>query len=74
MSYANPPNRTKRARVTRAQRMLASLIAGSGVHEIGATERLTPKRTESILRQELRDRWVAPAEDFAGFRSPGSSK
>jgi hypothetical protein len=65
MSHINPPNRTKRARVTRAQRILASLIAGSGVDEIAGKERLTPKRTESILRQELRSRWVAPAEDFA---------
>jgi hypothetical protein len=32
--------------------------------EIGAAERLTRKRTESVLRQELRSRWVAP-EDFA---------
>jgi hypothetical protein len=65
MSDATPPTRSKRARVTRAQRVLASLIAGAGVDEIAATERLTPKRTESILRQELRNRWVAPAEDFA---------
>ena len=65
MSDANPPTRSKRARVTRAQRVLASLVAGAGVDEIGATERLTRKRTESILRQELRNRWVAPADDFA---------
>ena len=65
MSDANPPIRSKRSRVTRAQRVLASLIAGAGVDEIGATERLTRKRTENILRQELRNRWVAPAEDFA---------
>jgi hypothetical protein len=65
MTTTNPPNRTKRARVTRAQRVLASLIAGAGVDEIASAERLTPKRTESILRQELRNRWVAPAEDFA---------
>ena len=65
MTNANPPIRSKRARVTRAQRILASLIAGAGVDEIGAGERLTRKRTESILRQELRNRWVAPAEDFA---------
>jgi hypothetical protein len=65
MTHTNPPNRTKRARVTRAQRVLASLIAGAGVGEIASTERLTPKRTESILREELRNRWVAPAEDFA---------
>ncbi len=65
MTQTNRPNRTKRARVSRAQRVLASLIAGAGVDEIGATEQLTRKRTESILRQELRNRWVAPAEDFA---------
>jgi hypothetical protein len=65
MTDANPPTGSKRARVTRAQRVLASLIAGSGVDEIGAAERLSRKRTESILRQELRNRWVAPADDFA---------
>ena len=65
MTDANLSTRSKRARVTRAQRVLASLIAGAGVDEIGAAERLTRKRTESILRQELRNRWVAPAEDFA---------
>jgi hypothetical protein len=65
MTHTNPSTRSKRSRVTRAQRVLASLIAGAGVDEISVTERLTRKRTESILRQELRNRWVAPAEDFA---------
>ena len=65
MSDATPPTRSKRSSATRAQRILASLIAGAGVDDIGAAERLTRKRTESILRQELRNRWVAPTEDFA---------
>jgi hypothetical protein len=65
MTHATPPTRSKRARVTRAQRVLASLIAGAGLDEIGAAERLTRKRTEGILRQELRNRWIAPADDFA---------
>ena len=65
MTDANPATRLKRARSNRAERVLASLIAGAGLDEIGAAERLTRKRTESILRQELRNRWVAPAEDFA---------
>jgi hypothetical protein len=65
MTDANPLSRSKRSRVTRAQRILASLVAGAGVDEIGAAERLTRRKTESILRQELRSRWVAPAEDFA---------
>ena len=65
MSDANTPTRSKRSRVNRARRVLAALIAGAGVDEIGATERLTRKRTESIVRQEQRNRCVAPAEDFA---------
>ena len=65
MTPTNLRTRSKRSRVTRAQRVLASLIAGAGVDEIGAAERLTRKRTESILRQELRNRWIAPAGDFA---------
>jgi hypothetical protein len=65
MSDANPSTRSKRSRATRAQRVLASLIAGAGMDEIGAAERLTRKRTESILRQELRNRWVATSDDFA---------
>ena len=65
MTDANPSTPPKSTSLTRAQRVLASLIAGAGVDEIGAAERLTRKRTESILRQELRNRWIAPADDFA---------
>lgn len=65
MTHTSPSTRSKRSRVTCAQRVLASLIAGAGLDEIGAAERLTRKRTESILRQELRNRWIAPAGDFA---------
>jgi hypothetical protein len=62
MTDANPSPRSKRSRV---QRVLASLIAGVGMDEIGVAERLTWERTEGILRQELRNRWFAPTEDFA---------
>ncbi|HLX97379.1 MAG TPA: hypothetical protein VKR62_01680 [Roseiarcus sp.] len=65
MTDANPSTGSKRSRTTRAQRVFAALIAGKGVDEIGTAEKLTRKRTEDILRQELRSRWVAPAEDFA---------
>ena len=65
MSDANPSARSKRSRTTLAQRVLASLVAGAGVDEISTAEQLTRKRTENILRQELRNRWVAPAEEFA---------
>jgi hypothetical protein len=33
--------------------------------EIGLSEKITRARTERILRDELRRRWVAPAQDFA---------
>jgi hypothetical protein len=56
------------------QRILASLIAGAGVDEIGAAERLTRRRTESILCDKLRNRWVAPAGNSSACRSPGSSR
>lgn len=65
MTDANPPARPKRSKPTRAERVLASVIAGAGADEIAAAERLTRERTESILRQKLRGRWVAPAEEFA---------
>jgi hypothetical protein len=56
MSDVNPSTRSKRAGSTRAQRVLASLVAGAGVDEISTAEQLTRKRTENILRQELRNR------------------
>jgi hypothetical protein len=65
MTDAKPSTRSKRSRSTRAQRVLASLIAGAGVDEISTAEQLTRKRTENILREALRNRWVAPAEEFA---------
>ena len=65
MSDPNPPTRSKRQRTSLAQRVLASLVAGAGVDEISAAEQLTRKRTETILREALRSRWVAPAEEFA---------
>jgi hypothetical protein len=65
MADTKLPIPLKRSGPTRAQRVLASLIAGAGVDEISAAEQLTRKRTENLLRQELRNRWMAPAEEFA---------
>jgi hypothetical protein len=64
MSEASPSTRSKRSRATLAQRVLASLAAATG-EEISAVEELTRKRTENTLRQGLRNRWFAPAEEFA---------
>jgi hypothetical protein len=65
MTDENPSTRPDRSTPTLTQRVLAGLIAGAGVDEIRAAERLTVKRMENILRRELRARWVAPAEEFA---------
>jgi hypothetical protein len=64
MSEASPSTRSKRSRATLAQRVLASLVPAAG-EEISAVEELTRKRTENTLRQGLRNRWFAPAEEFA---------
>jgi hypothetical protein len=65
MTDTNPSAPSKNSSSTRTQRVLAALIAGAGVDEIMTAEKLTRKRTESILRQELRERWIAPVEEFA---------
>jgi hypothetical protein len=65
MSEASPSTRSKRSRATLAQRALPSPAAGAGVEEVSVAEQLTRKGTENTLRQGLRNRWVAPAEEFA---------
>ncbi len=65
MPDATPPNQPKRRRTTVTQRVLAALVGGAGVEEISTAERLTRTRTEAILREALRSRWIAPAEEFA---------
>ena len=64
MSEASPSTRLKRSRAILAQRVLASFATAAG-EEISAVEELTRKRTENPLRQGLRNRWFAPAEEFA---------
>ena len=65
MTDANPSTRSKPSRPTLARRVLSALVAGAGVDEISAAEKLTRKRTEAILRDALRNRWIAPVEEFA---------
>jgi hypothetical protein len=49
----------------RGPKILAALVAGESVDAIAEKERLSRKRVETMLRDELRRRWVAPAEDYA---------
>ncbi len=60
-----PSNPTSDVTPGRVRRMLAALIDGTGLEAIAAEENLPAKRVQSILREELGRRWVAPVADFA---------
>jgi hypothetical protein len=60
---ANPP-KTAKTRMTRSKRVLAEVVKGASLEEIRAREKITIKQMEQILRNVLRKRWVAPAQEF----------
>ncbi len=60
-----PARARKAAPARRGPKILVALVSGEGVDAIAAKEGLSRKRVETILRDELRRRWVAPAEDYA---------
>jgi hypothetical protein len=62
---AAPIRARKAAPARRGPKILVALVAGEGVDAIAEKEGLSRKRIETILRDELRRRWVAPAEDYA---------
>jgi hypothetical protein len=55
----------KSARVSPGPAVLAAMINGVALGDIAKTHELTPKRVEKLLRDELRKRWIAPAQDYA---------
>ena len=62
---AAPIRARKAAPARRGPKILVALVAGEGVDAIAEKEGLSRKRIETILRDELRRRWVAPIEDYA---------
>jgi hypothetical protein len=64
MALVEEPAR-KPARVSPGPAVLAAMINGVALGEIAKTHQLTPKRVEKLLRDELRKRWIAPAQDYA---------
>jgi hypothetical protein len=60
-----PARARKAASARRGPKILVALVSGEGVDAIAEKEGLSRKRVETILRDELRRRWVAPAEDYA---------
>ena len=49
----------------RAQRIFAGLIGGQSIRAIAAAERLSVRRVQQIVRQELERRDANPADDYA---------
>jgi hypothetical protein len=60
-----PARARKAAPVRRGPKILLALVAGESVDAIAEQEGLSRKRIERILRDELKRRWVAPAEEYA---------
>ena len=66
MSPVDAPVRARKAApARRGPKILAALVSGRSVDAIAERERLSRKRVEAMLRDELRRRWVAPAADYA---------
>ena len=60
------PRRAREAApARRGERILVALLGGEGVDVIAEKEGLSRRRIETMLRNELKRRWVAPAEDYA---------
>jgi hypothetical protein len=64
MASVERPARS-RARASRGPAVLAAMINGSSLTAIAASENLSAKVVERLLRDELRKRWIAPAQDYA---------
>jgi len=62
---AAKPVRSTAAARTRAQRIFARLIGGQSISAIAATEKLSVRRVQQIVRQELSRRNANPADDYA---------
>jgi hypothetical protein len=66
MPPADAPVRARKAApARRGPKIVAALVSGQSVEAIAESERLTRRRVEALLRDELRRRWVAPAADHA---------
>ena len=53
------------ARARRGAKIVAARVAGQTLEAIAEGEHMTRKRVETLLRDELRRRWVASAADHA---------
>ncbi len=68
MNDANSSARSRRWAPIGSQPFFASPSAGADADETGARAKIPRIRIEDMLRDELRRRWVAPAEEYARFQ------
>src|SRR5271154_4988609 len=62
---APPPVRSLTEEHKRARRVFARLMAGESIRAIAASETLSVRRVQQIIRDELDRRDANPADDFA---------
>jgi hypothetical protein len=55
----------RRVREARGPAVLAAMISGASLKEIAELENLSLKRVEKLVRDQLRKRWIAPAQEYA---------
>jgi len=63
MASVEEPAR-KRGRIPRGPAVVAAMISGVSLGEIARSEKISTKRAEKLLRDELHKRWIAPARDY----------
>lgn len=65
MAAEKPSRASAPARRNRGAEIVAALAMGADLDEIARTEKLSRKRVEKLLSQELQNRWLAPVHDYA---------
>ena len=66
LAYDGPVLRARDLHKTFRQGQLnVTVLNGASLDEIATSETLSRKRVEKALRDELRKRWIAPAQDHA---------
>src|SRR5437660_9643466 len=64
MTIADGSEPGQNTQPARGRRILASIVAGVGVEEVGRREKISRRQAEKILRDELGRRSIAPVQDF----------
>ena len=65
MAPVETPVRERVRAAPRGPAVLAAMINGVALAEIADNEGMKLKTVESLVRKELRKRWIAPAQDYA---------